>query len=263
MSMSIAAKAAWPLLWCHCDDQGAFAWKPIVLKALIFPADNVDFASILSELEGLQCIKKVEIDGKQVGLVRNFGKYQRPQKRKTIFVIPAEYHPFIALATDSSVPVANQGGNGTVPVANQDDNGTPSIPCHEGTDIVPVPYSDGTGMGNRSQREEGIGEGKKERKKDAAASGALGARNGPTPDLSDQKTQLYARAYEVLGPNSGGMTTKLLEVKSGSVPQARAAIEASAERADPREYLAAIIRGKRDPPARRPGTDPSGIYDRV
>ena len=49
MSMSITAKAAWPLLWTECDDNGIFEWKPIVLKARIFPADAVDFAAILAE----------------------------------------------------------------------------------------------------------------------------------------------------------------------------------------------------------------------
>lgn len=77
MSMSFATKAAWPLLWTECDDHGVFEWKPIVLKARIFPADAIDFAAILSELETLNCIARVEIDGKPYGLVRNFCKFQR------------------------------------------------------------------------------------------------------------------------------------------------------------------------------------------
>ena len=79
MTMSMAAKAAWALLWTECDDHGLFEWKPIVLKARIFPADAVDFAAILGEYESLDCVKRVEIDGKSFGLIRNFGKYQRPK----------------------------------------------------------------------------------------------------------------------------------------------------------------------------------------
>jgi hypothetical protein len=79
MTMSMAAKAAWPLLWTECDDHGIFEWKPIVLKARIFPADAVDFAAILDEYEALGCVRRVEIAGKSCGLVRNFGKFQRPK----------------------------------------------------------------------------------------------------------------------------------------------------------------------------------------
>lgn len=79
MSMSMTSKAAWTPLWMQCDDHGIFEWKPIVLKALIFPADNVDFAVVLQELENLNCVRRIEIDGKSYGLIRNFAKYQRPK----------------------------------------------------------------------------------------------------------------------------------------------------------------------------------------
>jgi hypothetical protein len=79
MSMSMTAKAAWTPLWMQCDDHGIFEWKPIVLKALIFPADNVDFALVLSELEQLDCIRKIDIAGRPHGVVRNFARYQRPK----------------------------------------------------------------------------------------------------------------------------------------------------------------------------------------
>lgn len=79
MSMSMVAKAAWTPLWMQCDDHGIFDWKPIVLKALIFPADNVDFAAVLAELERLDCVRSLEIDGKKYGMVRNFARYQRPK----------------------------------------------------------------------------------------------------------------------------------------------------------------------------------------
>lgn len=79
MTMSMACKAAWPLMWTECDDRGIFEWKPIVLKARIFPADAVDFVKILSEMESLGCIRRYEIDGKSFGAVKNFCQYQRPK----------------------------------------------------------------------------------------------------------------------------------------------------------------------------------------
>jgi hypothetical protein len=43
----------------QCDDHGIFEWKPIVLKALIFPADNVEFwQKFLAELERLGCVQQ-------------------------------------------------------------------------------------------------------------------------------------------------------------------------------------------------------------
>jgi hypothetical protein len=63
----------------QCDDHGVFEWKPIVLKALIFPADNVDFSAVLGELEKLDCVRRIQIEGKHYGIVRNFAKYQRPK----------------------------------------------------------------------------------------------------------------------------------------------------------------------------------------
>jgi hypothetical protein len=79
MSMSMTAKAAWTPLWMQCDDHGIFEWKPIVLKALIFPADNVDFSTVLAELEKLGCVRQFDIGGRPHGVVRNFAKYQRPK----------------------------------------------------------------------------------------------------------------------------------------------------------------------------------------
>jgi hypothetical protein len=102
MSMSMTAKAAWPLLWTECDDHGAFEWKPIVLKARIFPADNVDFEDVLSELERLDCIKMVEVGGKQIGFVRNFVRYQRPKKPSYKHDIPPQVRNYIGLNNDDT-----------------------------------------------------------------------------------------------------------------------------------------------------------------
>jgi hypothetical protein len=79
MSMSMVAKAAWTPLWMQCDDHGIFEWKPIVLKALIFPADNVDFAEVLQSWNALGCVRRIDISGRPHGMVRNFAKYQRPK----------------------------------------------------------------------------------------------------------------------------------------------------------------------------------------
>jgi hypothetical protein len=98
MSMSMAAKAAWSILWTECDDHGVFEWKPIVLKARIFPADNVDFAAVLGEYETLECVRRIEVDGKPFGIIRNFCKFQRPKNPSYRFPFPAEARLFVGVS---------------------------------------------------------------------------------------------------------------------------------------------------------------------
>lgn len=95
MSMTMPAKAAWPLLWTECDDHGVFEWKPIVLKARIFPADNIDFSVILTEYEALGCIECREIEGKKYGFIRNFCKFQRPKSPSYRFPFPNDARSFV------------------------------------------------------------------------------------------------------------------------------------------------------------------------
>lgn len=108
MSMSMTAKAAWVPLWMHCDDHGIFEWKPIVLKALIFPADNVDFSAVLLELESLDCIKRITVDGKPCGIVRNFAKYQRPKNPSYRFFKDNDFPDYLGsyIAIRGSIPPA-------------------------------------------------------------------------------------------------------------------------------------------------------------
>jgi hypothetical protein len=116
MSMSMVAKAAWTPLWMQCDDHGIFEWKPVVLKALIFPADNVNFVDVLSELEGLACIKKIDIGGRPHGVVRNFAKYQRPKNPSYRYFkpeeLPADIGSFIAVKGHAA-PVLPQPSTST------------------------------------------------------------------------------------------------------------------------------------------------------
>ncbi len=166
MSMSMAAKAAWPLLWTECDDHGAFEWKPIVLKARIFPADAIDFAALLEEYAKLGCIQMVEVEGKPVGLIRNFCRYQRPKKPNYRFTLSAPMQKYVGLSVDISA-----------------------------TSAEPVPNQSGTDTEKSPQMEEEGGKGKKEEKNssqpdeldklEAALRKAAGAQNNPSPKLFD------------------------------------------------------------------------------
>lgn len=77
-------------------------------------------------------------------------------------------------------------------------------------------------------------------KQDAAAAG------GEPPSA---EKQLFERGKIVLGQNAGGQISKLLKAK-GSVALARAAIETASTKENPREYVAAILRGNQEAAAK-------------
>jgi uncharacterized protein YdaU (DUF1376 family) len=80
-----------------------------------------------------------------------------------------------------------------------------------------------------------------EERKEDAASAAL------------PEAELFRRGKEILGKTSGGVIKNLLKAKQNNVPLARAAIEQASTKADPREYIGAIIRGREENSALRPG----------
>ena len=78
-------------------DDGIFEWKPLTLKARIFPADTVDLAALLSELEELRFIRSFDVDGKRYGAIRNFCRYQRPKAPKYLIQAPREICAFVGM----------------------------------------------------------------------------------------------------------------------------------------------------------------------
>jgi len=110
VTVSAFARLFYIGLWNECDDKGGFAWSPLKLKMRILPADNVDAAALLSELEANGSIKKYEFDGKSYGAVRNFAKYQRPKKPNDIYPMTAEIRHFCGITTEPE-----QSGTDEVP----------------------------------------------------------------------------------------------------------------------------------------------------
>jgi len=127
MSMSMPAKAGWTSLWMHCDDHGIFEWKPIVLKALIFPADNIDFARLLDEWLTLDCVRKVDIEGKPCGIVRNFAKYQRPKNPSYRFFkdnnLPTDFGSYTAVKGAATPALPQPSGTAPEKSAQMEDEG--------------------------------------------------------------------------------------------------------------------------------------------
>jgi len=83
---SVAARYCFIGLWVNSDDYGNQKMQPRKLRLRIFPYDRMDdsgFMELLSELEGVGCIKGYEIDGARYINIPNFAVYQtvnRPTK---------------------------------------------------------------------------------------------------------------------------------------------------------------------------------------
>lgn len=130
MTLSMAARVLLVGLWSHADDGGGFEWKPLVLKARIFPADNLDIEPVMQELENNDVIKKYDVSGKDYGAVRNFGKWQRPQKPKRFVPMPKPVRDYCQSETicpddendTGDSQVRDQSHTGTRPVSDQSSN---------------------------------------------------------------------------------------------------------------------------------------------
>ena len=74
--LSMPARFAFIGLMTCCDKNGRFDWKPRTLKSDILPHDNVDFESLLTELEKLNFVQKYPVGEHSYGQVTNWHSYQ-------------------------------------------------------------------------------------------------------------------------------------------------------------------------------------------
>lgn len=102
MSASAHARLLIIGIWTEAWDDGVFEWKPLTLKAKLFPVDAVDVPALLEELVSLDFIRAFEA-GKKYGAIRNFQKYQKPKKPNSSEVLPASLSSYVK-------PVTNQSG---------------------------------------------------------------------------------------------------------------------------------------------------------
>ena len=77
-------------LWCYCDREGRFEWRPLRIKAEILPYDDCNIEILLNMLVKIDEIKKYKVDKKMYGFIPTFLKHQNPHMRET----PSIYPPF-------------------------------------------------------------------------------------------------------------------------------------------------------------------------
>lgn len=115
MQLTVSAPLAVPLLlglWGEADDQGLFEWKPLTIKARILPAVPADIGPLLEALVEGQFIQRFEVDGRSYGAIRNFRRWQRPEKPKALHPLPDSLRPYVGL-------VAGKSPNDRRPVADK------------------------------------------------------------------------------------------------------------------------------------------------
>jgi hypothetical protein len=74
--LSMTARVGICGLWTCSDKNGRFEWKPRTLKSHILPHDNVDFESVLTELEKLHFVQKYFVGAHAYGQVVDWQSYQ-------------------------------------------------------------------------------------------------------------------------------------------------------------------------------------------
>jgi hypothetical protein len=84
-------------LLTEADDNGVFAWKPVTLKVRLLPADHVDVNPLLAELQQAGFLRQYDVRGSLYGAVRNFCRWQRPERPNTVHPLPDAIAEFVAL----------------------------------------------------------------------------------------------------------------------------------------------------------------------
>ena len=76
-------------LWCCCDREGRFKWKPRQLKTDILPYDDVDFSRVLDALATRGFVVKYASSGAWYGCVPSFTLHQVINNRESASVLPS------------------------------------------------------------------------------------------------------------------------------------------------------------------------------
>jgi hypothetical protein len=76
-------------IWCLCDREGRFRWKPREMKLDVLPHDDVDFSRVLDALATRGFLVQYECDGVMYGWVPSFKQHQNINNKESASIIPA------------------------------------------------------------------------------------------------------------------------------------------------------------------------------
>lgn len=85
---SLPLRLAFAGLWCVCDREGRFKWRPKQLKIDILPYDDIDFSRVLDALMTRGFIEKYENSGAFYGYVPSWSDHQVINNRESDSTLP-------------------------------------------------------------------------------------------------------------------------------------------------------------------------------
>ncbi len=127
VSCSPLARILYIGLWTDADDQGLFEWKPLQIKMRLLPGDGADAAALLAELLGVDLVQEYEFEGKRFGAIKDFRKFQRPQKPNAIHPITEKIGEYVGLSSTVTKPASDQSRTGTGKSDQMEDGGGEEI----------------------------------------------------------------------------------------------------------------------------------------
>lgn len=209
MECSPIARLMFVGMWNFADDAGRMPLSPKTIKAQVFPCDTLPLETItgmVEELAANDLVRHYTVDGKEFLQITGW-YHQRIDKPQ-----PAKCPP----------PPKEPSGNArrTLP---------PDLKGREGKG------EEGKGSSVPSERPSDDGAGQVDVKVNNA--------DTPPPAAKTPDAELFVRGREVLGKNCGGLISDLKKHHGGNIALARATIEQASTKADPREYIGAVIRG--------------------
>lgn len=193
MSASMAARVLLPGLWIEAWDDGVIEWRPLRLKARIFPADNVNVPELLEELVELGFMQKFTAGEKQYAAIKNFRKWQKPKAPNSSNALPHELFDYVGIGKDDEE------------TSDDSPKGSEQLPKDSGNGSEKSRQKGGREEGRKGEEAGSL------RSPDAGASPAAVAEGKPKPkaDPNDPKTILW---------REGKVIVDRLEIKSSKGP---------------------------------------------
>ena len=104
MALTASARLLLIGLWTEAFDDGVFEWKPLTLKARIFPVDTVEMAQPVRRAVAGGFVRREAVGGRPIGLIRNFRAFQRPKPNSSGLLRP-EWEAYVGLASTGTEPL--------------------------------------------------------------------------------------------------------------------------------------------------------------
>lgn len=116
-SLPAHARLLYQGLWCHADRRGVLEDRPLRLRAVIFPYEQVDLDALLSVLAEQGFVERYQANGLRCLYLPKFTRHQRPHPHEPESDLPLPDRVTGAVCSDKSLHVIPKEALGSV---NQD-----------------------------------------------------------------------------------------------------------------------------------------------